>query len=85
MLPQDFIKTPILIRNSYDYENISEKILMKLILEDLDNFLLELGNGFTYVSSEYKIKLGNRYNYIDLLFIILGMIVISLLNLKLQN
>ncbi len=63
----DFIKNPILIKNSYDYEEISENILQKLILEDIDNFLLELGEGFTYVKSEYKIKLGDRYNYIDLL------------------
>ena len=63
----DFIKNPILIKNSYNYENISEKILKQLILEDLDNFLMELGEGFTYIKNEYKIKLGDRYNYIDLL------------------
>ena len=63
----DFIKNPILIKNSYNYENISEKILIQLILEDLDNFLKELGEGFCYLENEYKIKLGDRYNYIDLL------------------
>jgi len=67
LLPQDFIKNPILIRNSYDYSEISEKILKNLILEDMDNFLLELGEGFCYIKNEYKIKLGDRYNYIDLL------------------
>ena len=67
MLPQDFIKNPILIKNSYDYELISEKILKELILEDMDNFLTELGDGFCYIKNEYKIKLGDRYNYIDLL------------------
>jgi len=64
---EDFIKNPILIKNSYNYTDISEKILKQLILEDLDNFLNELGEGFTYIKSEYKIKLGDRYNYIDLL------------------
>jgi len=63
---EDFIKNPILIKNSYD-EEISEKMLKRLILEDIDNFLKELGNGFCYIENEYKIKLGNRYNYIDLL------------------
>ena len=63
----DFIKNPILIRNSYNYEKISESILKKLILEDLENFLTELGDGFTYIKNEYKIKIGNDYNYIDLL------------------
>ena len=67
LLPQDFIKNPILIKNSYDYELISEKLLKELILEDMDNFLTELGDGFCYIKSEYKIKLGDRYNYIDLL------------------
>ena len=63
----DFIKNPILIKNNYDYKEISEKILQKLILEDIENFLIELGEGFTFIKSEYKIKLGDRYNYIDLL------------------
>ena len=39
----------------------------KYILEDMDSFLTELGNGFCYIRNEYKIKLGDRYNYIDLL------------------
>ena len=43
------------------------KVLQKLILEDIENFLEELGNGFTFIKSEYPVKLGNRYNYIDLL------------------
>ena len=63
----DLIKNPILIKNSYNYREISEKILQKLILEDIENFLIELGEGFTFIKSEYKIKLGDRYNYIDLL------------------
>ena len=55
--------------NSVDQINleISEKILKQLILEDIDNFLTELGDGFCYIKNEYKIKLGDRYNYIDLL------------------
>ena len=61
------IKEPILIKNKGNYEVISEKILKQLILENIDDFLLELGNGFSYIASEYKIKLGDRYNYIDLL------------------
>ena len=63
----DFVKSPILIGNSHYHENISEKILQKLILEDIPSFLKELGNGFTFIDNEYKIKLGDRYNYIDLL------------------
>ena len=63
----DFIKNPIAIKNTTNKEIISEKVLQKVILEDIPNFLDELGSGFTFIKNEYKIKIGNRYNYIDLL------------------
>ena len=63
----DFIKHPIIINNKYNYREISEKMLKQLIMEDIDNFLFELGEGFSYIKNEYKIKLGDRYNYIDIL------------------
>lgn len=63
----DYIKNPIIIKKRFNYSEISEKILKQFILEDLDNFLKELGQGFSYLENEYKIKLGERYNYIDLL------------------
>ena len=64
---KDLEKNPIIIKNRNNYEIISEKILQRLILEDIPSFLDELGSGFTFVRNEYKIKLGERYNYIDLL------------------
>ena len=63
----DLVKNPIQIRNTSDYNEISEKVLQKLILEDIPSFLKELGNGFCFIDNEYKIKIGDRYNYIDLL------------------
>lgn len=64
---KDLIKNPIIINNKNSYETISEKVLQKIILEDISSFLKELGNGFSFIDNEYKIKLGNKYNYIDLL------------------
>ena len=64
---EDFIKNPIIIKNTNNYEIISEKVLQKLILEDIPSFLKELGSGFTFIENEYKIKIGDKYNYIDLL------------------
>lgn len=64
---QDFIKNPIVIKNKFDYTDISEKVLQELILENLPSFLEELGDGFSFIKNEYKIKIGNRYNYVDLL------------------
>ena len=63
----DYIKNPIIINNKNRYEEISEKVLQKIILEDIPSFLDELGTGFTFIKNEYKIKIGERYNYIDLL------------------
>ena len=63
----DFIKNPILIRNKRNCEVITEKVLQQLILEDIPTFLDELGVGFTFIKNEYKIKIGDVYNYIDLL------------------
>ena len=56
-----------MIKNSLNYENISEKVLQRLILDDIESFLKELGNSFCFIGSEYKIKIGKNYNYIDLL------------------
>ena len=65
----DTIKNPIIIKNKLgiDKENISEKILKRLILEDIPSFLKELGEGYSFIENEYKIKINNTYNYIDLL------------------
>ena len=63
---EDYIKHPIIIKNT-NREEITEKVLEQLILEDMDNFLKELGEGFTYVGHQYKIKVDNTFNYIDIL------------------
>ena len=63
----DLVRNPIQIKNTSGNNEISEKVLQKFILEDIESFLKELGNGFCFIGSEYKIKIGDRYNYIDLL------------------
>ena len=63
----DFVKNPILIKNHNNHEIISEKVLQKLILESIESFMKELGSSFSFIGSEYPIKLDSRYNYIDLL------------------
>lgn len=66
LLP-DLVKNPILIKNTNKYTEISEKVLQQIILENIDSFMQELGSGFSYIGKEYPIKIGNKYNYIDLL------------------
>ena len=61
------IKNPIMIKTNTPNEELSEYVLHQTILENIDDFLKELGVGFTYVGNEMKIKMGNNYNYIDFL------------------
>lgn len=62
----DYLKEPIIIKNN-NQKIINEKVLHKLILENIESFMQELGIGFCFIGSEYKIKLNDTYNYIDLL------------------
>ena len=63
----DLIKDPILIRNKYNTDKISEKMLAEIIIDNIEEFLSELGIGYSFIKKEYPIKIGDRYNYIDLL------------------
>jgi predicted nuclease of restriction endonuclease-like (RecB) superfamily len=64
---KDLVPNPILIRNKNNIEMFNEKTLHNLILEDIESFMRELGNSFSFIGSEYKIKIGDRNHYIDLL------------------
>ena len=61
------IKNPIMIKTDMEVEEVNEYMLHQLILENMDDFLKELGVGFMYAGHEVKIKIGDRYNYIDFL------------------
>ena len=61
------IKNPILIKVKNKNNKLTEYALHQSILENMEDFLKELGIGFAFIGSEVKIKIGDRYNYIDLL------------------
>ena len=64
---KDLVPNPILIKNTNNIEIITEKVLHNLILEDIEDFMRELGNNFSFIGSEYKIKIGDTYHKIDFL------------------
>ncbi len=65
---KDNLLNPIIINSNNKYINIfNEKVLKELILNDISNFMKQLGSGYSFIDSEYPILLGDRYNYIDLL------------------
>ena len=63
----DLVPDPLLIKSEFNIEQLTEYALKQSILNNLDNFLTQLGNGFSYIGNEYKMKVGSNYNYIDLL------------------
>ena len=64
---KELIKNPIIIKSKRNTIKLTEKDLQNIILEDIPSFLKELGNNFSFIENEYKIRIGDRYNYIDLL------------------
>ncbi len=46
----------------------NEKKLKESLLTNITNFLVELGSGFSYVGREYRLLLGEKEKFIDLLF-----------------
>ncbi len=61
------IKNPIMIKTDMEVEEVNEYMLHQLIIENTDDFLQKLGIIFAYIENEVKIKIGDRYNYIDFL------------------
>lgn len=64
---KDLVPNPILIKNNKNKEIVTERALHDLVLEDIESFMKELGNNFSFIGSEYKIKIGDACHKIDLL------------------
>lgn len=65
----DMIKDPIILNCvNKETDKYSERALREILLEDIEKTLLELGVGFSYVGKEKRIKVGNNYRFIDLVF-----------------
>ena len=62
---EDYIKDPIVINTDKKIE--SERLLKQLILEDISSFMKQLGDGYSFIDSEYKILIDDRPNFIDIL------------------
>jgi len=68
--PNDLIREPYVLEFLKIPEpyHLSETELEKRIIEHLQIFLLELGKGFAFIGRQYRIMLGNRPHYVDLVF-----------------
>lgn len=68
--PADLIREPYILEFLKIPEpyHLSETELEKRLIEHLQHFLLELGKGFAFIGRQYRITLGNRHHYVDLVF-----------------
>ena len=64
---RDKIPDPIVLEGLEYREKLTEKIVQKWIDENPASFCKSLGEGYSYIESQYKIKIGSNYNYIDVL------------------
>ncbi len=67
---QDLLKDPLVLEflNIKEETKYSEKELETAIIDNLGDFLLELGKGFTFVARQKRISSGSDHFYIDLVF-----------------
>lgn len=68
--PNDLIRDPYVLEflkipESY---HLSETDLETRLIDHLQHFLLELGKGFAFIGRQYRITLGNKHYYVDLVF-----------------
>ena len=63
----EYIKKPILIKINKEMDIVSEKALKYTIMDNITDFMKELGAGYAFIESEYKINDYGINNYIDLL------------------
>jgi len=78
-------------KDSYIFEflNLSEfhneEDLQKGLIQQMKNFVLELGKDFTFIGEEYKLQVGNSDFYIDLLFYHRGLQCLVAFELKIHE
>ncbi len=67
---EDIIKDPYVLEflNLEQQERYKERDLEQAIIDNLQKFLLELGKGFAFIGRQYKISLGGRHFFVDLVF-----------------
>jgi predicted nuclease of restriction endonuclease-like (RecB) superfamily len=68
--PEDLLRDPYILEflsipEPYHFE---ESELEERLINHLQRFLLELGKGFAFIGRQYRITLGNRHHFVDLVF-----------------
>lgn len=84
-LPAGIFKDPYIFEFLALREIYSEIDLQQALIKNLQNFILEMGKGFTYMGNEYRLQVGNKDYYTDLLFYHRDLQCMVLFELKIEE
>lgn len=84
-LPQNLFRDPYIFEFLDLPDGHSEKDLEKALTLNLQKFILEIGKGFTYMGNQYRLQVGNKDYYSDLLFYHRDLQCLVLFELKIQE
>jgi predicted nuclease of restriction endonuclease-like (RecB) superfamily len=79
------IKDPLLLEFLGLKDEYSESQLEEALIRHLENFLLELGNDFTFVARQRRLRIGDRWYRVDLVFFHRALRCLVILDLKLDE
>ncbi len=83
--PSGIFKDPYIFEFLDLPEAYSEKDLGKALTQNLRKFILEIGKGFTYMGNQFRLQVGNKDYYTDLLFYHRDLQCLVLFELKIQE
>lgn len=84
-LPQNLFRDPYIFEFLDLPDGHSESDLEKALILNLQKFILEIGKGFTYMGNQYRLQVGNKDYYTDLLFYHRDLHCLVLFELKIQE
>ena len=63
----EMVPSTIVIPSDKLKKELTEKVLEELVIKNISIVMKQLGEGYSFIESQYKINVGNKKNYIDLL------------------
>jgi predicted nuclease of restriction endonuclease-like (RecB) superfamily len=83
--PEEEIKDPFVLEFLGLKDEYSERDLEEALIHQLENFLLELGNDFAFMGRQRRLRVGNQWYRVDLLFYHRRLRCLVIIDLKLDK
>ncbi|MBI1930498.1 DUF1016 domain-containing protein [Candidatus Poribacteria bacterium] len=83
--PEEEIKDPFVLEFLGLKDEYSERDLEEALIHQLENFLLELGNDFAFMGRQRRLRVGDQWYRVDLLFYHRRLRCLVIIDLKLDE